>query len=194
MFRVTSLVLVLSLILSACASVEPKEVAVVDPLKYPADKKVTDGFTPYPIPTGNIQALTETPRPTSLSVQNPVADTDADFSVRLTKDGNGTPMLVLTTEFSEAWERLLEAVKSSRYGLADIDRSNGVLYLNSWVGKEAGKGRDAVLRRQSDRQYRLQLVRTTGDIQVTVQIDTDELAAPDDSQQILEDIKALLEQ
>lgn len=192
MLRLISIVSALSL-LSACASVDTAEVDVVDPLKYPADMQVQDGYTPYPIPSGEISRLADTPRPVSLPVRESPQIIGATFSIRLTKDGNGTPMLVLTTDYTEAWERLLDAVKSSRYGLADLDRSTGVLYLDSWVGKEPGKGRDVVIRRQSDRQYQLQLIKTLDDVQVTVQIGVDELATPEDGQRILEEIRALLD-
>ena len=146
----------------------------------------------YAVPEGPAEPFAEVPRPRALSNNNDGRNSADEGIVDIRHDGNNVPFLVLYEDFAHVWEDLSLAAASTAYGLADQDRSKGVLYLNTWVDGEPNRGRP-IKGTKKQYQYQLHVVRTANDIEVSVQTDTDTLASLDIAEIILADLKQQLD-
>jgi len=123
------------------------------------------------------------------SYKGPKALVEASDGPRvvLTEDGNGFPVLVLELDFNRAWEAIGLKLADANYQVDDIDRSIGIYFIKNTFSQDsdADKGPPPAL-------YELKLDQAERGIQVTVQLNDEELAPKRLSQQVLTDLRDLL--
>ena len=154
-------------------SLEYREAAVADPVEMP-EGGVFIGESPlYPVPRQEDRLVGKQPderkfippKPPQLVVLGNDAGEDMDEpapegeSARaiLSRDGNGYPIIMMSTRYPWAWEYVGKALEGTDLKVADRDREVGIFYLRVPERYELGE-RDA----------QLKLSHTTNGIQVAV--------------------------
>ncbi|GGJ80944.1 outer membrane protein assembly factor BamC [Pseudomonas matsuisoli] len=122
---------------------------------------------------------------------------DAPDRVNLTQDGSGNPVLGLVTDFDRAWSSVGRALQNGDVRVEDLNRSNGLYYINLAEGAAnpnekpgffsrlfgGGPSQEEIDARAERYQVRLS---TVGDnVQVTVEQGIEKVAPADVSRRIL---------
>ena len=155
------------------SSLEYRKAAVTDPIKVP-EGGVFIGEQPlYAVPRQD-ERLTgprededrfQPPRPPQLVVLGNAPDKENDEPVPegesakalLGRDGNGYPIIMMSTRYAWAWEYVGDALKQTDLKVSDRDREVGIFYLKVPNRYELGA-----------REAQLKLSHTTNGIQVAV--------------------------
>jgi len=170
--------LALALLVTGCSwlpdsSLEYRKADVTDPIKVP-EGDVFIGEQPlYAVPRLD-ERLTaprededrfEPPRPPQLMVLGNAPDKENDepapegesAKALLGRDGNGYPIIMMSTRYAWAWEYVGDALKKTDLKVGDRDREVGIFYLKVPERYELGA-----------REAQLKLSHTTNGIQVAV--------------------------
>ncbi|MCG8669460.1 MAG: outer membrane protein assembly factor BamC [Pseudomonadales bacterium] len=113
-------------------------------------------------------------RRSSLFSQNLASST----SFVMTRDGNDLPVLVIQKDFNRAWIDVGEALDKSDLVVEDRNRSLGLYYVVYGKNEEG-----------DENIFQLKLNRAENGIQVAVQLDDENIAPKDVSDEILETVK-----
>jgi outer membrane protein assembly factor BamC len=170
--------LMLALIVAGCSwlpdsSLEYRKAAVTDPIKVP-DGGVFIGEQPlYAVPRederltapGEDEKRFEAPRPPQLVVLGSASGNEnvesaprgESAKALLGRDGNGYPIIMMSTRYAWAWEYVSDALKQTDLKVSDRDREVGIFYLKVPDRYELGA-----------REAQLKLSHTTNGIQVAV--------------------------
>ena len=142
--------LMLALMVASCSwlpdsSLEYRKAAVTDPIKVP-EGGVFIGEQPlYAVPRQD-ERLTaprededrfQPPRPPQLVVLGNAPDKENDepapegesAKALLGRDGNGYPIIMMSTRYAWAWEYVGDALKQTDLKVSDRDREVGIFYL-----------------------------------------------------------------
>ncbi|WP_290524554.1 outer membrane protein assembly factor BamC [Alcanivorax sp.] len=165
-------------VISGCSwlpnsSLEYRDAAVTDPIQVPEGGVFIGEQALYDVPRqddrligkGPDEDKYEPPTPPELVVLGNVPEDDEDLpapsgeSARaiLARDGNGYPILMMSTRYAWAWEYIGDALKDTDLKVSDRDREIGVFYLRVPSRYELGA-----------REAQLKLSHTTNGIQVAV--------------------------
>jgi len=100
-------------------------------------------------------------------------------------DGNGYPILVIQTNFNQAWLEVGQSLRSADkvLNLSDLNRTKAVFYITLVEG----------VSKVSDNVYEIKLNRAENGIQVAVQIDDETLASKEVSTRVLDTLKEKLD-
>jgi outer membrane protein assembly factor BamC len=122
---------------------------------------------------------------------------DAPDRVNLTQDGSGNPVLGLVTDFDRAWSSVGRALQNGDVRVEDLNRSNGLYYINLAEGAIRPNERPGFFSRLFGRgpsqedidaraeRYQVRLSTVGDSIQVTVEQGIDKVAPADVSRRIL---------
>lgn len=102
--------------------------------------------------------------------------------VLMTRDGNGYAVLVLQMEFNRGWIEVGEALKRTRYKMADRNRSLGIYYIESG---QVDEDDEPVY-------YQIKLNRSEQGLQIAAQYDDEKLVPIEVSDALLNAIKTKL--
>ncbi len=183
------------LVLAACSTgTEYRKAKVIRPMDTPPDIAFQGGEALYAVPGLEQRKRYDAdedkfvvPEPPQLRapVEAGEDDTsasepgpDAEVETRLTRDGNGYPIIMVRTRFARAWARVERALEQADIRVNDRNRASGLFYLRLPEGVERG-----------DKRVRLKLSQTANGIQVAVlQRKSAALLAREPAQALLERI------
>ncbi|WP_447590071.1 outer membrane protein assembly factor BamC [Aquipseudomonas campi] len=129
-------------------------------------------------------------------------DYDAPSRVTLSRDGNGNPVLHLSTDFDRAWSSVGRALELADLRVDDINRSLGVYYVNLAEGARqkddergffsrlfSSKPSQEEIDARAER-YQVRLTNSaSGDVQVSVEKDINTSAPEDVARRVLSQIQ-----
>lgn len=183
------------LILAACSTgTEYRKANLIRPMDTPPDISF-EGVEPlYAVPGVEQRKRYDededkfvVPEPPQLRapIEENEDDTDAaepapetGIETRLTRDGNGYPIIMVRTRFAWAWARVERALEQTGIRVNDRNRASGLFYLRLPDKLESGGNR-----------ARLKLSQTANGIQVAVlKRKSEELLAKEPAQALLERI------
>jgi len=104
----------------------------------------------------------------------------------MTRDGNGYPILVINLDFNRAWLVVGQALAQAQIVVSDLDRTLGIYYL-----KETAKVKEDD--EEVEKELQLRLISSESGIQVSVQVDDDNLAPEEQSAAILNRLRERLQ-
>lgn len=183
------------LMLAACSTgTEYRKAKVIRPMDTPPDIAFERGEPLYAVPGVEQRKRYDededkfvVPEPPQLRAPIDESKEDADASepapdseveTRLTRDGNGYPIIMVRTRFAWAWARMERALEQANIRVKDRDRASGLFYLRLSDKLESG-----------DNRARLKLSQTANGIQVAVlQRKSEALLAQEPAQALLERI------
>lgn len=184
------------LLLAACSTgTEYRKAKVIQPMETPPEITYEGGEALYAVPRLDQRKRYDededdfiVPEPPQLRA--PIEESDADdadpdepapdteIDTRLTRDGNGYPIVMARTRFAWAWARVERALKAAGIRVEDRNRASGLFYLRLADELESG-----------DDRARLKLSQTANGIQVAVlHRKSDTLLDPEPAQMLLERI------
>lgn len=150
-----------------------RDAAVTDPVEVPEGDVFIGEQALYPVPRQDDRLVGAQkdedkfvpPKPPQLVVLGNEADKDdatpipKGESIRavLARDGNGYPIIMMTTRYAWAWEYVSDALKETDFKVSDRDRDVGIFFLRVPDRYELGA-----------REAQLKLSHTTNGIQVAV--------------------------
>jgi uncharacterized lipoprotein len=163
------------LLLAACSTgTEYRKAEVIQPMETPPGIAYEGGDALYAIPRleerkrydqdkdefvapepPQLRAPIEESEADDDGAAEPVPDTDME--TRLTRDGNGYPIIMARTRFAWAWARVEQALADAGIPVSDRNRASGLFYLRLSDELESGEDR-----------ARLKLSQTANGIQVAV--------------------------
>lgn len=184
------------LMLAACSTgTEYRKAEMIQPMETPSGMAFEGGEALYSVPNPDQRKRYDeeddkfvVPEPPQ--VRAPIADSededaeadepgpDADIETRITRDGNGYPIIMMRTRFAWAWARVDEALAEADIRVNDRDRASGLFYVRLPEGLEA-----------EDRRVRIKLSQTANGIQVAVlRRKSEQLLAREPAQALLEQL------
>ena len=126
------------------SSLNYRDAQVLEPIQVPEDGVFIGEQPLYSVPRqeerlvgrGEDEKRFEVPRPPQLVVlgddeeeaQQP-APKDASSKAILARDGNGYPIIMMSTRFAWAWEYVGDALENTDLKISDRDREVGIYYL-----------------------------------------------------------------
>jgi len=126
------------------SSLNYRDAQVLEPIQVPEDGVFIGEQPLYSVPRqeerlvgrGEDEKRFEVPRPPQLvvlgddeeEVQQP-APKDASSKAILARDGNGYPIIMMSTRFAWAWEYVGDALENTDLKISDRDREVGIYYL-----------------------------------------------------------------
>lgn len=184
------------LMLAACSTgTEYRKAEMIQPMETPPEMAFDGGEALYSVPDPDQRKRYDkeddkfvVPEPPQ--VRAPIADSededadagepgpDADIETRITRDGNGYPIIMMRTRFAWGWARVDEALAEADIRVDDRDRASGLFYVRLPKGLEA-----------EDRRVRIKLSQTANGIQVAVlRRKSEQLLAREPAQALLEQL------
>ena len=127
----------------------------------------------------------------TVSIQPPISADRDNREIMLKRDGNDNPILSIKDNFDSVWEDVV-AAGSKTYGVTDLDRTQGLIFLNYYDTEDGQKKGHWLFSRKIKGQFRLSLLSSTEDVQISVQTDSDVLASQDTADKILTVIESEL--
>ncbi|WP_144407617.1 outer membrane protein assembly factor BamC [Gynuella sunshinyii] len=124
-------------------------------------------------------------------IRPPISTDRNNREIVLKRDGNENPLLSIKDNFDSVWEDVV-AAGSRAYGVTDINRTQGIIFLNYYDTDDGSQKKHWFFGRKIKGQFRLSLFSTTEDVQVSVQTDSDELASKETAEKILTVIESEL--
>ncbi|MBD9397207.1 outer membrane protein assembly factor BamC [Pseudomonas sp. PDM11] len=128
-------------------------------------------------------------------------DFDAPNRVALSQDGNGNPILNLSTDFDRAWSGVGRSLRMADLRVDDINRTLGVYYVNLAEGPQrnnekpgffkrmfGGSEDKAAIEARAER-YQVRLTAVGDTVQVTVEKDINTVAPADVARKVLDMIQ-----
>lgn len=156
-----------------------------------AEGETVTGEFEVPVPNALVVADRDS-EPATLS------DYRQELNPRFVRDGAGTDTLQLDARFALAWARVADALTATDLTITDLNRSVGIYFLElpnpeaenddrSWWGRLWGDRIEAVL------PYQLKMIEAGEGVYLTLLQDTETLAGPEETRQVLEQVKRQLE-
>ena len=128
-------------------------------------------------------------------------DYDAPNRVTLSQDGNGNPVLNLSTDFDRAWSGVGRSLRMADLRVDDINRTLGVYYVNLAEGPQGSEKKPGFFSRlfggSDDKadidaraeRYQVRLTSVGDSVQVTVEKDINTVAPAEVSRRVLDMIQ-----
>jgi outer membrane protein assembly factor BamC len=182
-------------LLAACSTgTEYRKADVIRPMDTPPDIAFEGGEALYAVPgleqrkrydADEDEFVVPEPPQLRAPVEAGEEDTDAgatgadtQLEARLTRDGNGYPIIMVRAGFARTWARMETALEQAEIEVNDRNRASGLFYLRLPDGLE-----------RDDKRVRLKLSQTANGIQVAVlQRKSEALLAREPAQALLEQI------
>jgi outer membrane protein assembly factor BamC len=131
---------------------------------------------------------------------------DTPERVSYTQDGNGDPMLSLTSDFDRAWSSIGRALEGANIRVDDVDRSLGVYYINlaegarkpnedkpGLLGRLFGKEPSKEEENARAERYQVRLTSVADAVQVTLDKDINTVAPADVAETVLKKLQTSMQ-